>query len=200
MISILKIVSSGKWFLSLLFIKHTSFIWKDKSINLFYSITRDNASPNLTMMAEFKKQYFEHFKRKFTGEIPCTTHVINLIVQDIMGEIKAKPPKNDEIADIIREAETIRRQETFPEPCMYFILPININWLIFLAALPMPTIAKVRRIIVLLKYSQYYARLLRNQNQANNIQGRQKVGLDTATRWNSTCEYCFDKLHFAYIE
>jgi hypothetical protein len=53
----------------------------------------------------------------------------------------------------------------------------------------MPTVAKVRRIIVLLKYSQYYARLLKSQNQANNIQGRQKVGLDSATRWNSTCEF-----------
>ena len=87
-------------------------------------------------MAEFKRQYFEHFKTRFTGEIPCTTHIINLIVQDIMGEIKAKPPKNDEIADIVEEAETMRRQETLPEPCMYiyiyiyiffFILPININ-------------------------------------------------------------------------
>lgn len=60
----------------------------------------------------------------------------------------------------------------------------------------MATIAKVRRIIVLLKYSQYYARLLKSQNQANNIQGRQKIGLDTPTRWNSTCEFT---IIFTYI-
>lgn len=103
-------------------------LFKYKSINLFYSLTRDNASPNLTMMAEFKRQYFKSFKTKFTGEIPCTTHIINLIVQDIMGEIKAKPPKTDEIVDIIKEVETMRRRETLPEPCMYiFFLTININ-------------------------------------------------------------------------
>jgi hypothetical protein len=67
-------------------------------------------------MAEFKRRYLDVFKRKFAGEIPCVTHVINLIVEDIMSEIKAKPPKNDEIA------------ETFGEPPgMYFLFIYFIN-------------------------------------------------------------------------
>ena len=80
------------------------------------------------MMAEFKRRYLDVFKRKFAGEIPCVTHVINLIVEDIMSEIKAKPLKNDEIADIIEEAENIRNNETFGEPPgMYFLFIYFIN-------------------------------------------------------------------------
>ena len=47
---------------------------------------------------------------------------------------------------------------------------------------------KIRKIIILLKYSQEYARQLKAQNEANKIIGAQKVNLDKGVRWNSTCE------------
>jgi hypothetical protein len=49
----------------------------------------------------------------------------------------------------------------------------------------------MRKIIVLLKYSQEYAKNLINQNQALNIKGHQKIGLDSSIRWNSTCKFYF---------
>jgi len=47
---------------------------------------------------------------------------------------------------------------------------------------------KIRKIIILLKYSQEYARQLKAQNEANKIIRAQKVNLDKGVRWNSTCE------------
>jgi len=75
---------------------------------MIFSITRDNASPNLVLINEFKREYYKSTNQQFFGDIPCIAHVINLIVQDIMNGIKIKPPKNAEIPDIIREIEKIR--------------------------------------------------------------------------------------------
>jgi len=57
--------------------------------------------------------------------------------------------------------------------------------------LPEPVIKKMRKIIILLKYSQEYARHLKRQNIANNIKGNQRVNLDKGVRWNSTRESIF---------
>jgi hypothetical protein len=48
---------------------------------------------------------------------------------------------------------------------------------------------KIRKIIILLKYSHEYARLLKRQNEAYEIKGHQKVNLDKGVRWNSTCKF-----------
>ncbi len=49
----------------------------------------------------------------------------------------------------------------------------------------------MRKIIILLKYSQEYARHLKRQNIANNIEGVQRVNLDKGVRWNSTRKYYY---------
>ncbi len=55
----------------------------------------------------------------------------------------------------------------------------------------MPVIQKIRKIIILFKYSQDYARQLKRQNIANKIKGSQKVNLDKGVRLNSTCKLNF---------
>jgi len=46
----------------------------------------------------------------------------------------------------------------------------------------------MRKIIILLKYSQEYARQLKIKNSTYEIEGRQKVNLNKEVKWNSTCE------------
>ncbi len=76
-----------------------------------YRITHDNASSNLTLMAEFVKYYKEKFNIEFISDIPCAAHVINLIVNDIMAELKLKAPKNDEIAIYIEDMEKVLKKK-----------------------------------------------------------------------------------------
>jgi len=57
--------------------------------------------------------------------------------------------------------------------------------------LPEPVIKKMRRIIILLKFSQEYARHLKRQNIANNIKGNQTINLDKDVRGNLTREPIF---------
>jgi hypothetical protein len=47
------------------------------------SITRDNASPNDTLISAFREHYFIASIR-FTGDTPCLAHVFNIAVQDIL--------------------------------------------------------------------------------------------------------------------
>jgi hypothetical protein len=76
-----------------------------------FSITRDNASANITMMSQFCDYYRENFNKKFIGEIPCAAHIINLIVNDIMSSLKLNAARNDEIAQYINEVEEVARKE-----------------------------------------------------------------------------------------
>ena len=76
-----------------------------------YRITHDNASSNLTLMAEFVKYYKEKFNIEFISDIPCAAHVINLIINDIMAELKLKAPKNDEIAIYIEDMEKVLKKK-----------------------------------------------------------------------------------------
>ncbi len=55
--------------------------------------------------------------------------------------------------------------------------------------MPIPVIQKIRKLIILFKYSQEYARLLKRQNNAFQIKGKQKVNLDKGVRWNSTSKH-----------
>jgi hypothetical protein len=52
----------------------------------FYSITRDNASANDISIQEFKNHY-NLLAIKFYGYIACVTHVLNLVIQDILKAI-----------------------------------------------------------------------------------------------------------------
>lgn len=51
--------------------------------NIFYSITRDNASPNNTLINAFRSYYLA-IGIKFTRDILCLVHVLNIVVQDIL--------------------------------------------------------------------------------------------------------------------
>ena len=62
-------------------------------------------------MAEFVKYYKEKFNIEFISDIPCAAHVINLIFNDIMAELKLKAPKNDEIAIYIENIEKISKKK-----------------------------------------------------------------------------------------
>jgi len=66
-----------------------------------------------------------------------------------------------------------------------------LKFLLIFIDLLMPVIQKIRKIIILFKYSQDYARQLKRQNIANKIKGSQKVNLDKGVRWNSTCKLNF---------
>jgi hypothetical protein len=64
----------------------TPLLYIRKYILIFYSITRDNASSNDTLL----KGFIEHYNKdsiKFQGDIPCLAHVLNLVVQDILKAI-----------------------------------------------------------------------------------------------------------------
>jgi hypothetical protein len=63
-----------------------------------FSITRDNASSNDTLL----KAFINHYNKeaiKFQGDIPCITHVLNLIIQDILKGLI----KNDYDASYIKD-------------------------------------------------------------------------------------------------
>jgi hypothetical protein len=48
-----------------------------------YSITRDNASANNTLIKKVKKHY-ELSGSSFYGDVACLAHILNLVVQDIL--------------------------------------------------------------------------------------------------------------------
>jgi hypothetical protein len=48
-----------------------------------FSITRDNAASNNTLISAFKK-YYNTNSIKFEGDIACVAHVLNLVVQAIL--------------------------------------------------------------------------------------------------------------------
>ena len=50
---------------------------------MVYSITRDNASSNDTLIQEFTTSC-DMNGIKFKGDIPCAAHVLNLVVQRII--------------------------------------------------------------------------------------------------------------------
>ena len=51
-----------------------------------YSITRDNARNNTTFLESFKRNYLNSTHKDFNNDIRCISHIINLIVQDIVKQ------------------------------------------------------------------------------------------------------------------
>jgi len=48
-----------------------------------YSITRDNASSNDTLISKFTRHYSLN-SINFKGDIACCAHVLNLVVQEVL--------------------------------------------------------------------------------------------------------------------
>ena len=55
--------------------------------NNIFCIARDNASTNDTLIQDFKA-YNDENNGLFHSDIRCIAHIINLVVQDILKEIK----------------------------------------------------------------------------------------------------------------
>jgi hypothetical protein len=65
-----------------------------------YSITRDNASSNNTLIASFSRAY-TIAATKFEGNIACCAHVLNLAIQDILKSIiKSTKGENTSFNDL----------------------------------------------------------------------------------------------------
>ena len=55
-------------------------------INNIFSITRDNASNNNTLLDFFKKSYYSLTNKEFTIDIRCAAHILNLVARDILRD------------------------------------------------------------------------------------------------------------------
>jgi hypothetical protein len=75
--------------------------------NYLYSITRNNASSNNTLIKALKN-YYSLSGIAFQGDISCIAHVLNLVVQDILKAIIKEAYNsfnNDDIYNIENEDE-----------------------------------------------------------------------------------------------
>ncbi len=70
-----------------------------------------NASPNLTIIAEFINYYRNSHKIEFIGDIPYITHIINLIINDVISSLKLNTPKSDEINIYIDNIKKIAKKK-----------------------------------------------------------------------------------------
>ena len=71
--------------------------------NSIFSITRDNASNNDTLIQVYKK-YSDDNNGLFHSDIRCLAHILNLVVQDILKEIKGNIT-NEEYSNIDEEVK-----------------------------------------------------------------------------------------------
>ena len=55
-------------------------------INNIFSITRDNASNNNTLLDFFKKSYYSLTNKEFIIDIRCAAHILNLVARDILRD------------------------------------------------------------------------------------------------------------------
>ncbi len=141
------------------------------NINNILSITRDNASNNTTFMNTFKKNYNFITNKDFMNDIRCVTHIINLVVQDILQDYILNSKNNNNLIEYTTQFENESDLPTY-----------NIN-----------ITAKVRKIVTSLKYVQENRKLLlegiekgkRDKNITFNYNVTH-IPLDNATRWNST--------------
>ena len=64
----------------------------------FFSITRDNASNNNTFLAYFKAQYQQALRSSFDNDIRCASHILNIVVQDILSDYTANSTTDEFIS------------------------------------------------------------------------------------------------------
>ena len=77
----------------------------------YFSITRDNASSNNTLIEALTKHY-EKEGLRFQGDIPCIAHVLNLVIQDIIKGIIKEDYDSSYINDIYTEENDSEEQNT----------------------------------------------------------------------------------------
>ena len=64
----------------------------------FYSITRDNASNNNTFLTYFEAQYQKALRSSFDNDIRCASHILNIVVQDILLDYTANSTTDEFIS------------------------------------------------------------------------------------------------------
>jgi hypothetical protein len=90
---ILNITSKGKF----------EYVLLKLLLLILYSITRDNASSNNTLISSFIRAY-DLEAIKFQGDIACCAHVLNIATQEIISSI-VKAEDSIEELDAIRAIE-----------------------------------------------------------------------------------------------
>ncbi|CZT08587.1 uncharacterized protein RCO7_08132 [Rhynchosporium graminicola] len=113
-----------------------------------YSITRDNASSNDTLIEAFIKDY-DIKGIKFQGDITCLAHVLNLVVQDILKNIIKDAYSELDDRDDISNIENNREGDLHNNTSLW---------------------KKIRTIILGLKYSKENNRALKRHIEALEIQ------------------------------
>jgi hypothetical protein len=105
-------------------------------INNIFSITRDNASNNNTFLDTFKTNYNNLINKEFTYDIRCTTHIINLVITDILRDYLSHTQNSSTIISRIRRLATIIKYNQEPRKLLFEgiikykhegILPSNFN-------------------------------------------------------------------------
>jgi hypothetical protein len=141
-----------------------------------FTCTRDNASANTVMLAEYEKiardqevttQQPWTFKVK-EGDVRCIAHIINIAVQDALKTLKAAPAEQ---AESYRCEQGAARIPTSSES--------NID--------VKNTLGKLRRHIYVFRNRRQWKDALQRQTVAAGLKKLQ-LSLDMPVRWNSTYE------------
>ena len=166
--------------------------------NSIFSITRDNASNNDTLIQVYKK-YSDDNNGLFHSDIRCLAHILNLVVQDILKEIKGNIT-NEEYSNIDEEVKLTeelteereqlaieneeiesstkrRRQNTIGDNITPNLLPLP----------PISLIKRVRLQIYKLRNQQKLIEALSIGIIATKLPRQiRRPQIDIPTRWNST--------------
>lgn len=137
-----------------------------------FTVTRDNASANTVMLAEYEKLATKHEVTlqqpwSFTtqeGDVRCIGHIINLAVQAALKSLKAEPAEQ---VDAYRLEQGAARVPQLAENATVAVL------------------AKLRRHIYVFRNRRVWKDALKKQCEAATIQYRQ-LSLDMPVRWSST--------------
>ena len=165
--------------------------------NNIFCITRDNAYNNDTLIKDFK-EYNKANNGLFYSDIRCIAHIINLIVQDILKELKGQPieeelliieddannaTKNNEEQE--ESSNKRKRQNTQNEDQLVESLP-ELPLLITETG-PISLIKKVRLQIYKLRNIQRLISTLSEAIIGKNLPRKiKRPQLDMPVRWNST--------------
>ena len=140
-----------------------------------FTCTRDNASANTVMLAEYEKLAGEHQTSTqqpwtFTvkeGDVRCIAHIINLAVQAALKSLKADPDAETEAYRCEQGAARIPR---FMDDAHAEVSA---------------TLAKLRRHIYVFRNRRAWKDALQRQVKAAGLKPQQ-LSLDMPVRWNST--------------